>query len=150
MSSNPYSSAVHRPTLSYYEANASCFFAETSDVDVSALYGPFLSRLPTRARILDAGCGSRRDSLHFLQKGYDVTSFDASEAMACLDARHLGRPVLRLAFDQAGFEGHFDGVWACASLLHVPRQAMAPYPELPGRLVETRRHALRLIQVRRR
>ncbi len=125
MSSDPYSSWVHRPTLAYYEANAPRFFEETCDVDMSPLYEPFLSRLPSEARILDAGCGSGRDSLYFLDNGYEVTSFDASEAMVRLATKHLGRPVLRLAFDQVEFEERFDGVWACASLLHVPPRAMS-------------------------
>lgn len=125
MSSDPYSSGVHWPTLSYYEANAPRFFEETRDVNMSPLYEPFLSRPRSGAHILDAGCGSGRDSLYFLDNGYDVTSFDASEAMVRLAAKHLGQPVLRLVFDQVGFEEHFDGVWACASLLHVPRRAMA-------------------------
>lgn len=115
---------VHRPTLSYYESNARRFFEETRGVDMSPLYEPFLSRLPAGASILDAGCGSGRDSLYFLDNGYDVTSFDASEAMVRLATEHLGRPVLRLAFDQLNYEERFDGVWACASLLHVPRRAM--------------------------
>ncbi len=125
MSSDPYSSGVHQPTLAYYEANAPRFFEDTRDVDLSPLYEPFLSRLPSGAHILDAGCGSGRDSLYFLDNGSYVISFDASEAMVRLAAKHLGRPVLRLAFDQVGFEERFDGVWACASLLHVPRRAMA-------------------------
>lgn len=74
--------------------------------------------------MLDAGCGSGRDSKVFLGKGYKVTAFDAGETMANLAAEYAGIPVLRLRFDQLRFEERFDGVWACASLLHVPRHEM--------------------------
>ena len=72
--------------------------------------------------MLDAGCGPGRDSRAFLAKGYDVTAFDASETMVRLASKRIGLPVLRLSFQEVGFEETFDGVWACASLLHVPRR----------------------------
>ncbi len=115
---------MHEPTLSFYEANAQRFFHETYGVDMKYLYEPFLSLLPAHARILDAGCGSGRDALAFLERGYEVTAIDASEAMAKLASRHIGRPVLKLPLGRIEFDNHFDGVWACASLLHVPRLAM--------------------------
>lgn len=58
MSLDLYSSGMPWPTLSYYEANTLRFFEEAHDVDMSPLYEPFLSMVPSRARILDAGCGS--------------------------------------------------------------------------------------------
>ncbi len=116
---------MHEPTLHYYEANAGRFFEETRSLDMRALYEPFLSLVPPNAHVLDAGCGPGRDSLYFLENGYRVTAFDASRAMVSLASRHLGRPVLRLSFDELEAEKCFDAVWACASLLHVPRQAMA-------------------------
>ncbi len=76
------------------------------------------------ADILDAGCGSGRDTLAFLERGYEVTAMDASETMAKLASRHTGRPVLHMSFDEMQFQTRFGGVWACASLLHVPRQCM--------------------------
>ncbi len=53
-----------------------------------------------------------------------MTACDASEAMADLASLYIGRPVLRMSFEQVPFREHFDGVWACASLLHVPRHRM--------------------------
>jgi SAM-dependent methyltransferase len=84
------------------------------------------------AHILDAGCGSGRDALAFLERGYEVTALDASEAMTKLASRHIGRPVLRMSFDEVWFRDRFDGVWACAPLLHVPREHM---PRVLERLV---------------
>lgn len=120
MSFDRSSRGPHGPTLAYYEANAQRYFRDTHSVDMSELYKPFLALLPIGAHILDAGCGSGRDSLAFLKRGYEVTAMDASASMAELASRSIGRPVLRLSFDQIRFQERFDGVWACASLLHVP------------------------------
>lgn len=124
MSSGQSSSDLHASTLSFYERNTQRFFEETRDIDMSPLYEPFLSLLPPGAHILDAGCGSGRDSLFFLKNGYEVTAFDASQAMVELASRHTNHPVLRLSFHDIEFKERFDGVWACASLLHVPRRAI--------------------------
>jgi hypothetical protein len=67
----------------------------------------------------------RGDSRAFLKRGYEVTTLDASGTMAELASRHIGRRVLRMSFDQVRFRERFDGVWASASLLHVPRQSTA-------------------------
>jgi SAM-dependent methyltransferase len=91
---------------------------------MEAVYEPFLKLLPEGAHVLDAGCGSGRDSRSFLEKGYEVTAFDASEALVALASEHAGIPVLRMRFDELHFEESFDGVWACASLLHVPQREM--------------------------
>jgi SAM-dependent methyltransferase len=117
----------HRGTRAFYENEARPFFERSKNLEVDHLYGPFLALLPPagrRARILDAGCGSGRDSKRFLDLGYEVVAFDASEAIRTLASEYLGRPVLRLSFDEVRFEGEFDGVWACASLLHVSRREM--------------------------
>src|SRR5215210_7831164 len=122
MSSDRSSEGPHERTLSYYEANAGRFFEDTCDLDMGPIYEPFLFLLPPGAHILDAGCGSGRDSRAFLERGYEVTALDASETMAKLASQHIGRPVLRMSFDEVRFRDYFDGVWACASLLHVPNR----------------------------
>ena len=74
----------------------------------------------TQVYILDAGCGSVRDSKTFLHLGYRVKAFDASEALAKLARQHIGQPVRLATFN--GFESDtaFEGIWPCASQLHVP------------------------------
>ena len=67
----------------------------------------------------------RGDSRAFLKRGYEVTALDASGTMPELASRHIGRRALRMSFDQVRFRERFDGVWASASLLHVPRQSTA-------------------------
>lgn len=131
MSSDRSSKGPHEQTLSYYEANAERFVRDTRDLDMESVYGLFLALLPPGARILDAGCGSGRDSRAFLERGYEVTALDASEAMVELASGHIDRPVLHMSFDQVRFRERFDGVWASASLLPVPRHGIA---EVLGRL----------------
>src|SRR5689334_13773163 len=63
-------------TLRYYDQHAAEFCARTVDVDMSALHAGFLAHIRPGGRILDAGCGSGRDSLAFIQQGYDVVSMD--------------------------------------------------------------------------
>ena len=80
----------------------------------------FLKYIPDGGRILDAGCGSGRDSKAFLNVGYDVVSFDASEEMCKRASKYIGKEVMNLRFEDISFDKEFDGIWACATLLHVP------------------------------
>jgi len=89
---------------------------------MSALYKPFLELVPENGRILDAGCGSGRDSLYFKQRGYQMEAFDGSSEMCRLASALLGQSVHRKEFGEVEWVSEFDGLWACASLLHVRRQ----------------------------
>jgi hypothetical protein len=62
--------------------------------------------------------------MHFKQRGYKVTAFDACEQLVSLSSGLLKQSVLHLSFQELAFENEFDGVWACASLLHIPRREM--------------------------
>ncbi|WP_373507595.1 class I SAM-dependent methyltransferase [Thiocapsa sp.] len=119
------------PTLAYYEDQAQAFFAGTVDVDMAPLYDRFLARVPPGGRILDAGCGSGRDALALRRLGYAVTAFEASPTLARLATAHCGLPVEVRRFLEIDWQDAFNGIWACASLLHVP---MAELPEVFGRL----------------
>lgn len=106
-------------TLEYYEKNTDAFVSTTKDVDVSELYERFLSRLPANACILDLGCGSGRDSKAFLDKGYRIRSVDGSPEMCRSASALIGQRVLCMNFNELAVESEFEGIWACASLLHV-------------------------------
>ncbi len=106
-------------TIDYYNENAEQFYRDT--VDLKARYDLFLEHVPEGGWILDAGCGSGRDSLVFLRSGYQVVAFDASSEMARLARELTGLPVDVMRFDELDYEAYFDGIWASASLLHVPR-----------------------------
>jgi SAM-dependent methyltransferase len=111
--------------VAYYEAHAQTFFDGTVNLDLSALHTRFLAHLPAGSHILDAGCGSGRDARAFIEHGYTVTAFDASPTLAELASVHCGLPVAVLRLEEIDWQAHFDGIWACASLLHLG------LPELP-------------------
>ncbi len=109
----------------FYESHAEDFSRQTAELDLGELYEPFLRHLPAGAHILDAGCGTGRDGLAFARRGFVVTAIDASPAMAQV-ARSRGLPAEVLTFQKLNAKAAFDGIWACASLLHIP------HPEIPG------------------
>lgn len=131
-------------TSEYYEQNAEQYVAETVLLDVRHLYGPFLEHVPLHGHILDAGCGSGRDTLYFLQNGYEVTAFDRSSALVKKARELIGGltgnliggqiggqigsrvdlNVQVLSFEEMAYAQCFDGIWACASLLHMPYDAL--------------------------
>lgn len=108
-------------TINYYECCAERYVSETLHLDLREIYSPFLEHLPAKAKILDVGCGSGRDSLYFLEKGFDVTAIDATAAMCRMASQVIGREVAQMRFDQINWRETFDGVWCCAALLHVPK-----------------------------
>ena len=108
-------------TLNYYNENAAAFCEGTLNADMSHLYGCFLQHVPAGGKILDLGCGSGRDSLAFLRKGYQVEAVDGSSELCRLASEFIGQPVRCMDFEELDYEEEFDGVWACASLLHVEK-----------------------------
>jgi len=104
----------------YYNQNSKKYFSDTVNADVSELYSPLLSRIRKSAHILDAGCGSGRDSLFFINNGYKITAMDASEEMAKLASEYIEQTVLVMRFQDINWINEFDAIWACATLLHVP------------------------------
>jgi superfamily II DNA or RNA helicase/SAM-dependent methyltransferase len=107
-------------TVDYYNRNAARYAADTVEVDLSALRERFLAQVPAGGFILDAGCGSGRDSLAFLERGYRVRAFDAAPEIARLAAELIKQPVQVQHFEQLDEHAAYDGIWACASLLHLP------------------------------
>ncbi|HID8742852.1 TPA: class I SAM-dependent methyltransferase [Enterobacter mori] len=107
-------------TLHYYQNHAQDFFDGTVNVDMTPLYEAFTQHLTHGARVLDAGCGSGRDAKAFHEMGYLVDAFDASSAMVELARQHTGLPVQLMTFSEIDGKAQYDGIWCCASLLHVP------------------------------
>ena len=123
--------------LLYYQTHAEEFFEGTISLDMSELYEPFLSRLKNGAKILDAGCGSGRDTKYFLDQGFNVCSFDASPKLCQMASELTGYRVICSTFlDYENTEASFDGIWASASLLHVE----------PEELTKTLQHLARLLK----
>ena len=126
-------------TIFYYQTHAAEYCAATIDADMSYSRDIFTGFLKPGMHILDAGCGSGRDSLAFLKAGYQVTAMDASLRM-CEETEKLlhsyvsenrlnfsnscSYNVLCRTFEEMDFRNEFDGIWACASLLHVDRKGI--------------------------
>ncbi len=106
--------------IEYYDRNADSFFEGSVNADMSEVRQRFLKYIPAGGRILDAGCGSGRDSKAFISIGYEVVAFDASEEMCKRASSYIGIEVLNIRFEEISFKNEFDGIWACASLLHAP------------------------------
>ncbi|OBS96134.1 SAM-dependent methyltransferase [Vibrio cyclitrophicus] len=106
-------------TMSYYDQNAQEFFDGTINVDMASLYSQFIPLIPKSGLVLDAGCGSGRDSKAFKQLGFRVHAIDASEVLARLAEDEINQQVEITTFQQFTSPERFDAIWACASLLHV-------------------------------
>ena len=77
-----------------------------------------------KGRILDFGCGSGRDTRAFLDLGYSVEATDGSEELCVRASEYTGIPVKKLFFQDLDAKEQYDGIWACASILHLPKQEL--------------------------
>ncbi len=111
-------------TLDFYNQNAEAFFNNTIQVDMSELYAPFLMRLPPQGCILDAGCGSGRDAKAFADLGFRVQAMDASIELVKLARQYTGLEVRHQNLESINEQEAFHGIWACASLLHLPMASL--------------------------
>lgn len=122
-------------TLDYYNEQSAQFTGSTVDLEFSEIQDRFLSHLNPGALILDFGCGSGRDSRYFLKKGFRVEATDGSEEMVRIATETAGIPVRQMLFQELDEAEKYDGIFACASILHVP------YAELKDILVRMRKAA---------
>jgi SAM-dependent methyltransferase len=120
-------------SVGWYEANAQLFFDRSVGAAVLTQQRRFADLLPAGGRVLDAGCGAGRDAKIFREWGFVVTATEAAPALAALARAHAGVDVQVMTFDQMDWTEAFDGIWACASLLHAPRR------DLPDTLRRLRR-----------
>lgn len=111
-------------SIEYYDQHAKAFIQSTFQTDMSPLLERFISYLPSKARILDVGCGSGRDSLWLMDRGYEVYAHDGSPAMVEHCKPFMGDRVSQATFEEYQTECTFQGIWACASLLHVKREVL--------------------------
>ncbi len=112
-------------TSDYYNQHAQLFFENTSQLEMEGLYAPFLRYLLEQASILDLGCGSGRDTLAFKNKGYQVTAIDYSTELVEKATELTGINVRHQSFYELNEVAKYDGIWACASLLHCERDRLA-------------------------
>lgn len=106
--------------MNYYDNNARAFYDGTINVKMDSLYEEFLPHLKLGSFILDAGCGSGRDALAFKARGFKVHAIDSSNKLALLAESLIEQSVEVTTFQKFRSKSSFDGIWACASLLHLP------------------------------
>jgi SAM-dependent methyltransferase len=111
-------------TKDYYNNNAQEFVNSTFMVDMQSLYQPFLNLLPDFGRILDLGCGSGRDALAFKNMGYQIEAMDYSAELVKQASDLTGIEVRLQSFYDLDEINTYDGIWACASLLHCERHRL--------------------------
>lgn len=111
-------------TLNYYNQNAEQFCQNTISVEFTATQQRFLSHLPAAARILDFGCGSGRDTKAFLEQGHQVDAIDGSEKLCKLASQYTGIQVRHMFFQELSAVSEYDGIWACSSILHLPKDEL--------------------------
>ena len=108
-------------TLDYYNQNAETFVANTVSVDFKQTQDKFINRLETGNYILDFGCGSGRDTKYFLEAGLRVDAIDGSKELCKIASEYTGIEVKRMLFQELDIDSKYDGIWACSSILHLPK-----------------------------
>ena len=110
-------------TLYYYNQNAESFIQGTVSVDFKETQDKFLQSL-TGKSILDFGCGSGRDTKYFIESGYAVTAIDGSEELCKSASAYTGIQVKHMLFQDLDEVDCYDGIWACSSILHLPKEEL--------------------------
>lgn len=108
----------------FYDRTAAAYVERTFHLDMSKTRRQLTRLLLPGARVLDAGCGSGRDALAFAQAGFEVDAFDASPEMVALARAHTGLDVACHTFDDVTALERYDGIWACASLVHLDDEGL--------------------------
>jgi SAM-dependent methyltransferase len=115
-------------TLDHYQTNAERFWQGTRDHDVSQNHAALLDAIEGDPpfTLLDFGCGPGRDLAYFRERGHRAVGVDGCAAFCEMARHHSGCEVLQQDFLALALPAaHFDGVFANASLFHVPEAHLA-------------------------
>jgi len=121
-------------TLEHYSARAADFWEGTRGHDVTQNIGALLRNIRGLPpfRILDLGCGPGRDLAAFRDLGHHAIGLEGAPQFATMAREHSGCEVWLQDFLSLALPPrHFDGIFANASLFHVPRQEL---PRVLGEL----------------
>ncbi len=114
-------------SIQYYNTHSTRFINNTVNANMTPLYKKFEAYIDS-GHILDLGCGSGRDSYYFSYK-YKVSSLDGSKKMIEYCQSILSNTIIYDTFEDYTTDEKFDGIWACASLIHVDRTSLLPIIE---------------------
>jgi SAM-dependent methyltransferase len=124
-------------TLDFYNKNANAFAASTQSVDFKQIQVWFLNKLKPGGRILDFGCGSGRDTKFFMEQGFFVDAVDGSENICKIASEFTGIAVRKMLFQELDDMGVYDGIWACSSILHLPKAELKDVMMKMGNALKT-------------
>lgn len=110
---------VSNKTIDFYDRNAERYAWQTAQADLSELYLRFLPFVRPGGRILDVGCGGGRDLREFKSRGYRCVGIEPAPRLAQFAREYSECEVSVGNAEDMEFFQEFDGVWACASLLHL-------------------------------
>jgi len=111
-----------KTTIQTYDAIAEEFYKNHFDINsVKNLADDFIKELKGK-NILDIGCGPGRDAKYFSDNGFNVVGIDLSDGLLKIARQLPNIKFLKMDMRKLSFkENIFDGIWACASFLHVPK-----------------------------
>ena len=107
----------------YYDVNAKEYIESTINCDMSFHYQKFLKYMSKTGKILDVGFGSGRDMIYFKSLGYEVEGIDTSIEFVN-NMKEKGFNVRLESVCELNYSDEYDGIWACASLLHIKRDEL--------------------------
>ncbi len=113
---------MYKKTVEYYNNNAEKFVSDTLNCEFHEMQDKFLNYLQANSNILDLGCGSGRDSKYFIEKGHNVSAIDASQELCKIAKKLIKKDVICKDFRTIDYNNEFNGIWACASLLHLTKE----------------------------
>lgn len=119
-------------TRFFYQENAQVYASRDRLLPAERL-DAFLGALAAGASILELGCGGGQDSAYMMSRGFDVTATDGSPQLSKEAETRIGKPVRVLRFEDLAARDQYEGVWAEASLLHVPRSML---PDILERILQ--------------
>lgn len=117
---------MNDPTKKYYVQNALTYAKRNLQIPTKELYVAFSAFLQPSARVLDIGCGAGRDLKELSQRGFCVLGVDYSTRLAKIARAYSKQDVIVADIRSLNLlEGEFDGIWAVASLFHIPRSEIS-------------------------
>lgn len=123
-------------TIAFYNKVAESYAKNPVEVAESERLRSFAKRIRLQGDVLDLGCGFGNAARAFHATGFNVTAFDASDAILEQIRQVVGVTTICADFDKLDMVDAYDGIWANFCLQHVPR---AELPQVLDRIINALR-----------